>query len=137
MIRLLCLYSCVNNGIKPKVLDALKRDILQTYGYDKMFTLNNLEKAGLVKKADARNPYPQLRKAFRLSVDDIDEKEPNDIAYAYSGYAPLSVRLVQACFGKGGWRGQEDAMRLIPGPAFEEVQQLPAGLQPKSALWVI
>jgi len=30
-----------------------------------------------------------------LVLDDINDKEPDDIAYVYSGYAPLSVRLVQ------------------------------------------
>jgi hypothetical protein len=34
----------------------------QTYGYDKIFTLNNLEKVGLLKKAEPRNNYPALRK---------------------------------------------------------------------------
>jgi len=28
-------------------------------------------------------------------VDDTDDTAPNDISYVYSGYAPLSIRLVQ------------------------------------------
>jgi hypothetical protein len=30
-----------------------------------------------------------------LIVDDVDDAAPNDISYVYSGYAPLSIRLVQ------------------------------------------
>lgn len=40
-------------------------------------------------------PFSQVRKALRLIVDDIDDAAPNDISYVYSGYAPLSIRLVQ------------------------------------------
>lgn len=28
-------------------------------------------------------------------VDEVDDVDPNDISYVYSGYAPLSIRLVQ------------------------------------------
>lgn len=39
--------------------------------------------------------YSRLRKELRLIVQNIDEENPKDIAYVYSGYAPLSVRLVE------------------------------------------
>jgi hypothetical protein len=28
-------------------------------------------------------------------VDDINDAAPNDVSYVYSGYAPISIRLVQ------------------------------------------
>ena len=34
-------------------------------------------------------------------IDNVDEVE-NDISYVYSGYAPISVRLVQCVAQKGG-----------------------------------
>ena len=73
------------------------------------------------------------RQTFRLFVDDVNEKEPNDISYVYSGYAPLSVRLVQAAVSKAGLKPLEETLKLLPGPTFDETQQLPAGLQAKSA----
>eukprot|EP00866_Antonospora_locustae_P001081 jgi/Antlo1/1081/1283 len=39
---------------------------------------------------------------LRLIVDDVDELHPNDISYVYSGYAPLSIRLVQCAMQKLG-----------------------------------
>jgi len=46
-----------------------------------------------------------LRKSLRLLIDDnpdaLDEVE-NDISFVYSGYAPISVRLVQCIAQKGG-----------------------------------
>lgn len=89
-------------------------------------------------------PFSQVRKALRLIVDDIDDAAPNDISYVYSGYAPLSIRLVQCLTQKNailsvghgneddgpqvgnkrrevpkahpisGWKGFEDVLASIP-----------------------
>jgi len=54
--------------------------------------------------ANAKYPYTSLRKSLRLLIEGhetIDELE-NDISYVYSGYAPISIRLVQCVAQKGG-----------------------------------
>ncbi|XP_061200500.1 vacuolar protein sorting-associated protein 33A [Neopsephotus bourkii] len=131
ILRLVCLQSVCNSGLKQKVLDYYKREILQTYGYEHILTLNNLEKAGLLKpQTGGRNNYPTIRKTLRLWMDDVNEQNPNDISYVYSGYAPLSVRLAQL-LARPGWRSIEEVLKMLPGPHFEERQQLPAGLQKK------
>lgn len=48
----------------------------------------------------------------------------------YSGYAPLSIRLTQV-LARPGWRSIEEVLKMLPGPHFEERQQLPAGLHKK------
>ncbi|GCB64520.1 hypothetical protein scyTo_0007550 [Scyliorhinus torazame] len=131
ILRLVCMQSVCNNGLKQKVLDYYKREILQTYGYEHILTLNNLEKAGLLKpQTSTRNNYPTIRKTLRLWMDDINEQNPNDISYVYSGYAPLSVRLTQL-LARPGWRSIEEVLKMLPGPHFEERQQLPSGLHKK------
>lgn len=57
-------------------------------------------------------------------------QNPNDISYVYSGYAPLSVRLTQV-LARPGWRSIEEVLKMLPGPHFEERQQLPPGLHKK------
>lgn len=48
-------------------------------------------------------PYTSLRKSLRLMKEEPDDQdEPEDISYVYSGYAPMSVRLVQCVIQKGG-----------------------------------
>jgi len=98
-IRLLSLLSLVSGGIRTKSYEFFRKEIVQTYGYQHILTLDNLSKIGLFKKYDGtRNMYPYVRKALKLIVDDVDEHNPNDISYVYSGYAPISVRLIQcAC----------------------------------------
>ncbi|XP_026313158.1 vacuolar protein sorting-associated protein 33A isoform X1 [Piliocolobus tephrosceles] len=131
VLRLVCLQSVCNSGLKQKVLDYYKREILQTYGYEHILTLHNLEKAGLLKpQTGGRNNYPTIRKTLRLWMDDVNEQNPTDISYVYSGYAPLSVRLAQL-LSRPGWRSIEEVLRILPGPHFEERQPLPTGLQKK------
>ncbi|XP_054449955.1 vacuolar protein sorting-associated protein 33A isoform X1 [Pteronotus mesoamericanus] len=131
VLRLICLQSVCNSGLKQKVLDYYKREILQTYGYEHLLTLHSLEKAGLLRpQPGGRNNYPTIRKTLRLWMDDVNEQNPTDISYVYSGYAPLSVRLAQL-LARPGWRSIEEVLRILPGPHFEERQPLPTGLQKK------
>jgi len=163
VLRLLCIYSCISGGIKAKELDHFRRLILQGYGPQHILTLHNLERlqmflsrasplalmipmAGSVNAQGSKTNYTYLRKQLRLIVDEVNEHDPNDIAYVYSGYAPLSVRLVQcvlqkqyllsitrgngvgsapgpAAGGAQGWRGFDDALKHARGQTFDEVQK--------------
>ncbi|KAF5352701.1 hypothetical protein D9756_005855 [Leucocoprinus leucothites] len=118
ILRLLCIASIVAGGIKSKVLDNIKRDILQTYGYEYLPLLLSLASWPLsillptplppntpTTITSSKYPYVALRKSLRLLIDDnpeaLEEVE-NDISYVYSGYAPISIRLVQCIAQKGG-----------------------------------
>lgn len=48
-------------------------------------------------------------------MDDVDEFHPNDISYVYSGYAPLSVRLVQCALQKPGTTAAASASSITAG----------------------
>jgi len=164
VLRVLCLESCIAGGIKPRELDSFKKMILQAYGYQHLLTLDALEKLQLLlsrasplavtipmtgtgTNAGTKTNYTYLRKALRLIVDEVNEHDPNDIAYVYSGYAPLSIRLVQCILqkqyltsitrggstnnassvGSGGasqgWRGFDEAVKHVRGQTFDEVQK--------------
>ncbi|KAJ4236071.1 Vacuolar protein-sorting-associated protein 33 [Fusarium solani] len=162
-LRLLCIYSCISGGIRPKEFDQFKRLVLQGYGYQHLLTLNNLEKlqlflskssplAGMIPipgNAGAtgnKTNYTYLRKQLRLIVDEVQEDDPNDISYVYSGYAPLSIRLVQCILqkqyllsvtrgngasaagvppgvGTQGWQGFDEAVKHVRGQTFYEHQK--------------
>ena len=47
-----------------------------------------------MKQEGGKGNFAALKRAFRLLVDDVDDKTPTDIAYVFSGYAPLSVSAV-------------------------------------------
>jgi len=93
--------------------------------------------------------YSTLRKSLHLIVDEVNEQKPDDVAYVYSGYAPLSIRLVQCIVqkhvilagqeatttggrlsgtlaglsGAMGWRGFEEPLKLVKGKTFDEIQK--------------
>lgn len=160
-LRLLCIYSCISGGIKPRDYDQFRRLILQGYGHQHLLTLNNVEKlqlflprtsplAGMIPMAGNAGPsgnktnYTYLRKQLRLVVDEVQEEDPNDVSYVYSGYAPLSIRLVQCILQKQyllgvtrsggmggantgsanthGWHGFDDAVKHVRGQTFYELQ---------------
>ncbi|KAF2099431.1 Sec1-like protein [Rhizodiscina lignyota] len=164
VLRLLCLESVMNGGLRARDLENFKRDILHAYGHQHLVTLTSLEKLGLLTarggaaanlvgsqagKPGTQTDYPRVRRTLQLIFDDVNESEPDDIAYAYSGYAPLSVRLVQCVLQKSylatlsagnrgggaqqlvamastagtqGWRPFEDALKSVRGVTVDETQ---------------
>lgn len=52
ILRLFCLSSLTSNGIQAKKFDHLRKLIVHTYGYEHLFTLMNLEKAGLLRRKE-------------------------------------------------------------------------------------
>lgn len=118
VLRLLILFSVTNSGLPKRHYDYLRREILHSYGFEHMATLNNLEKAGFCRKQEMRSNWLTIKRALRLVVEDTDTANPNDISYVFSGYAPLSVRLIQQAI-RSGWRSIEEILKLLPGPHFE------------------
>ncbi|XP_064460766.1 vacuolar protein sorting-associated protein 33A-like [Ornithodoros turicata] len=127
VLRLICMQCFANNGLKQKVLEYYKKEILQTYGFQYILCLKDLERAGLLYLQGTKT-YSVTRKTLKLTVEDVNEQAPNDISYVHSGYAPLSVRLAQF-LAQPGWRAINDVLKLLPGPTFTEVQQKPMGMR--------
>ena len=152
VLRLLCLESCLSNGIRSRDLENFKRQILQAYGFQHLLTLANLEKTGLLVPRESHrgnlNPiagaagqsatdWNAVRKGFKLWVDDVQEEDPTDPAYVFSGYAPLSVRLVQSILQRAilynsvhnvvpngtGWSIFEDVLSRIRGATVDVTQK--------------
>lgn len=149
VIRLLCLASITAGGIKGKTLENIKKELLQAYGYSYLPLLlslaapplaillpNPLPPSTPASVAGAKYPYASLRKSLRLLIEgneSLDELE-NDISYVYSGYAPISIRLVQCVAQKGGVlsnpakskeAGTEDGNRKGKSTSLGQVQAHP------------
>jgi hypothetical protein len=103
-LRLLCLQCAIEGGLKQKTLDALRRELLQAYGFNELALplfqlercglLNSRETAGFIGSGQSRS-WATLRRTFGLTATDVNLEDPADIHFVTSGYAPLSVRLVQ------------------------------------------
>ncbi|KAL9254155.1 Vacuolar protein-sorting-associated protein 33-like protein [Drosera capensis] len=104
VLRLLVLFSVTNLGLPKRQFDYLRREILHSYGFEHVVTLTNLERAGLFRKQELKSNWLTIKRAMRLVVEDNNTANPSDISYVFSGYAPLSVRLIQQAI-RSGWRG--------------------------------
>ncbi|KAL1828031.1 hypothetical protein DCAR_0207238 [Daucus carota subsp. sativus] len=118
VLRLLILFSVTNSGLPKRNFDYLRRELLHSYGFEHMATLCNLEKAGLLKKQEYKSNWQIIKNDLQLIVEDTDTANPKDIAYVFSGYAPLSVRLIDKAI-RYGWRPIEQILKLLPGPHSE------------------
>lgn len=114
ILKILCLISNLKNGIKSKLYEQIKRDFIQIYGFQELFLLNNLEKINALKIQEGSNYYNDIEKKLKLINEDVDLNEPNDISYAYSGYAPISIRLIEKAVTKG-WKSIEDVLFKLSG----------------------
>ena len=91
--------------------------------------LRNLEKIGILRRRetiwmDSASPFNTLRKSLILINAEVNTVEPDDVSYVSSGYAPLSVRLVQSAVQ--GWRGREESvLKEIPGRLVDVTQHHP------------
>lgn len=79
VLRLLCLQSLTQGGIKSKMFDHLRKVMLQTYGFECLLTLNNLEKLGLIRRretltwtSDSSSSFTGLRKSLHLINDSVN-----------------------------------------------------------------
>ena len=52
ILKLFCLSSLTSNGIQAKKFDHLRKAIVHVYGYEHLFTIMNLEKAGLLRRKE-------------------------------------------------------------------------------------
>ena len=157
VLRLLCLESTMSEGLRQRDLESFKRAIVQGYGHQHLLTISALEKMGLLEPrlggpfgGGSAQPgtitnYTLVRKNLHLIFDEVNEAEPDDIAYVFSGYAPLSIRLVQCILQKQyllsltvprgatnqgtaasnastGWKPFEDIVKQVRGATFDEAQ---------------
>ena len=69
-MRLLILYSLVNNGLKPKMFDEVRHALLQIYGFDKLLLLHNLQKLGEKRRLSMRCRSADSERDGRQFRDD-------------------------------------------------------------------
>ena len=114
LLKILCLICNLKNGIKSRIYDQIKREFFQIYGFQELFLWNNLEKANILKSPEGSNYYMDIDRKLKLIYEDVNLNEPNDISYSYSGYAPISIRLIERAVTKG-WKSIEDILYKLPG----------------------
>jgi len=135
VLRLMCLTSLCRGGLRS--YEALKKEILQTYGYHHMLTLQKMEKSGLLNSKkllnfgakEAKFNFAVLRKSLNL-YETLTPKDYQggqlglrDLNAIGSNYAPLSGRIVETLHAHPkpeGWL--EKLTQSLPGEYFSRTE---------------
>ena len=120
LMKLLILENLTQNGIKD--YQKLKREILNIYGYQKIFLFRDLENLGWLKERefikDLRkiidNTYNQISQKLELMKMSDDPKKIDDCSYVLGGFCPLGLRLIETAI-EGKWGKIIDTIKKIPG----------------------
>lgn len=64
VVRLICIQCIAGSGLKSKIYEVYKRELIHSYGIEVILTLNNLEKAGLLYLQGDNRSYNVLRKVL-------------------------------------------------------------------------
>jgi len=141
VMRLMCLTSLCKGGLRS--YDLLKREILQTFGYHHMLTLQKMEKAGLLNSKkllnfgakDAKFNFSVLRKTLNLyeNLTPRDYQDGHlglkDLNAIGSNYAPLSGRLVETLHAHPKPEGWLEKLTMhLPGEHFSRTEDNPSAV---------
>uniref|UniRef100_A0A7S1KPA5 Sec1-like protein n=1 Tax=Percolomonas cosmopolitus TaxID=63605 RepID=A0A7S1KPA5_9EUKA len=138
VLRLLMLISIVNNGIPVKKFAFFRNEILQTYGFETMLSLNNLEKLNVLCRKSKSINYPWKTLASLLNIVDPEQEDMLDIHHVYGGVAPMSIELVRR-IAQSEWDDNlETLLQKLPGRHLRYTQQntsyIPSMQQRKTVL---
>lgn len=121
LIKLMILESLTQNGVKE--YQKLKREIMNIYGYQKIFLFRDLENLGWLKekqllKSIKKNiteiTYNQICEKLELVKINYDPKKLDDCSFVLGGFCPLSLRIIENAI-EGRWHKIIDTLKKIPG----------------------
>ena len=116
LIKLLCIESLTQGGIKD--YNNIKRDILNIYGYQKIFLLRDLESIEFLKEKSSNKKqelsYQQICSKLNLINQNFSTEKINDCSYLYRGYCPIILRLIELAL-EARWNLMKDVITKLPG----------------------
>ena len=125
LIKLMIIESLTQNGIVG--YQKLKREILNIFGYQKIFLFRDLEILGWVKEREAKKlknikslknltelNYAQILDKLKLFNDEYNPQVINDSSYVLNGYCPLSLKIIEKAI-MGQWSTIIEILKRIPG----------------------
>ncbi len=71
--------------------------LLQRYGLEHVCTLDNMKAVGLLENQEYPIAFEKLRRQLRLIIHDINENQPQDIAYVFSGFVAIFLLQQLMC----------------------------------------
>ena len=120
LIKLMIIESLTQNGVQG--YQKLKREILNIFGFQKIFLFRDLEVLGWLKEKQSslknlKNitdfSYSQIYEKFELLNENYSPEVINDYYYVLNGYCPLSLKIIKKAV-KGQWNTIIENLKKIP-----------------------
>ena len=107
LITLLALTGELSKDSYP----VLIREYVAAFGVSEYLRIMNMERAGMLRRKEPM-AWKTMKETFNLVVPGTSTAKPTDISYAYNGYAPLSVRLIEKLL-ENGWNSSESNLYAV------------------------
>lgn len=96
IMRLICAHSLTSNGLRTKVSEFYKREIIQNAGFDYIQFINDLKAVELFLDQEKElDLFSSLRTRYNLVNEDVNELNPDHPSYVYGGYLPYTIHLAR------------------------------------------
>jgi hypothetical protein len=122
LIKLMIIESLTQNGIIG--YQKLKREILNIFGFQKIFLFRDLEALGWVKERESKKiknlknltelNYAQILEKLELINEDYNPQVVNECSYVLNGFCPISLKIIEKAI-MGKWGTIIDILKKIPG----------------------
>ena len=121
LIRLMIIESLTQNGVEN--YQQLKREIINIYGFQKIFLFRDLENLGWLKEKQFLKKlkavidfasYRQLYEKLQLVNENPQPNKFEDCSYILEGCSPISLKIIEKAV-KGEWSTIIDVLRKMPG----------------------
>jgi vacuolar protein sorting-associated protein 33A len=72
ILRLMCLFSVTQSGLKNDILDNLRRFYIMNYGYSELITLMALQESKLLRSKDKKFDWNKIKKVNTVRLTYIE-----------------------------------------------------------------
>jgi hypothetical protein len=111
LLKLFCLENLIFGGVKNKIYDIFKNDFLLTYDERFFFLFKNLEELKILKRGGSSKLYQILLDKLKILNIDVNIYQPNDTSYVFSGFSPISIKLIEKAMNPGWGAIYKDVLK--------------------------
>ena len=121
LIKLMIVESLTQNGVQD--YQKLKREILNVYGFQKVFLFRDLENMGWLKEKELMKnikkkiidiTYNEISGKLELIDPQYNPKNIDNCSYVAGGYCPLGLRIIEKA-AEGKWGKIADVLKRMSG----------------------
>lgn len=118
IFRALCLMSLTKQGLEENLYEFARKEITESYGFEKMQVFSGLEACGFIRKREKKSGKDEASsfsflKLFQSKETGSHSTDFRSSTHPYDNYYPLTSKILQMAV-KDSW--QDQLIFGLPGP---------------------